>query len=92
MPTCCRLPSRPTGIDSCANGKPHGHGTGAYRRHQRRAERAEGRIVKSDDDLNVWIRDDGNHIPVLVQAKILVGSIKMELSGYEGLTNTIAKE
>ena len=52
----------------------------------------KGRIFKSNDDLNVWISDDGNHIPVLVQAKILVGSIKMELSGYEGLTNTIAKE
>jgi len=52
----------------------------------------KGRIFKSDDDLNVWISDDGNHIPVLVQAKILVGSIKMELSGYEGLANPMAKE
>ncbi len=52
----------------------------------------KGRIFKSNDDLNVWISDDGNHIPVLVQAKILVGSIKMELSGYEGLANTIARE
>jgi hypothetical protein len=52
----------------------------------------KGRIFKSDDDLNVWISDDGNHVPILVQAKILVGSIKMELSGYEGLANIIAKE
>ena len=52
----------------------------------------QGRIFKSNDDLNVWISDDGNHIPILVQAKILVGSIKMELSGYEGLANAIAKE
>lgn len=52
----------------------------------------QGRIFKSDDDLNVWISDDGNHIPILVQAKILIGSIKMELSNYEGLTNTMAKE
>ena len=52
----------------------------------------KGRIFKSNDDLNVWISDDGNHIPVLVQAKILVGSIKMELSGYEGLANPIERE
>ena len=52
----------------------------------------KGRIFKSNDDLNVWISDDGNHIPVLVQAKVLVGSIKMELSGAEGLANTLAKE
>lgn len=51
----------------------------------------EGRIFKGDDDLNVWITDDGNKIPVLAQAKVLVGSIKMELSGYEGLMHPIAK-
>ncbi|MBS1581413.1 MAG: DUF3108 domain-containing protein [Bacteroidetes bacterium] len=52
----------------------------------------EGRIFKTNEDLNVWITDDGNHIPVLAQAKVLVGSIKMELSGYEGLAHPIAKE
>jgi hypothetical protein len=52
----------------------------------------EGRVFKSNDDLNVWITDDPNHIPVLVEAKILVGSIKMELSDYSGLANPIAKE
>lgn len=52
----------------------------------------EGRIFKTNEDLNVWITDDANHIPVLAQAKVLVGSIKMELSGYEGLANPIAKE
>jgi hypothetical protein len=52
----------------------------------------EGRIFKGNDDLNVWITDDKNHIPVLAQAKVLVGSIKMELSEYEGLAHPIAKE
>ncbi len=51
----------------------------------------EGRIFKGNDDLNVWITDDGNRIPVLAQAKVLVGSIKMEISGYEGLAHPIAK-
>lgn len=52
----------------------------------------QGRIFKTNDDLNVWVTDDANHIPVLAQAKVLVGSIKMELSGYEGLVHPIAKE
>lgn len=52
----------------------------------------EGRIFKGNDDLNVWITDDGNRIPVLAQAKVLVGSIKMELSGYEGLAHPVAKQ
>jgi hypothetical protein len=52
----------------------------------------EGRIFKGNDDLNVWITDDGNRIPVLAQAKVLVGSIKMELSAYQGLAHPIARQ
>jgi hypothetical protein len=49
-----------------------------------------GRIFKSEDDLNVWISDDNNKIPLLAEAKILVGSIKMELDDYEGLKSPLA--
>lgn len=49
-----------------------------------------GRIFKKEEDLNVWITDDKNHIPVRAQAKILVGSVKMDLSGYENLANPLA--
>lgn len=51
----------------------------------------EGRVFKSSDDMTVWITDDENHIPILIKAKILVGSIKMEMVEYEGLANPIAK-
>lgn len=47
----------------------------------------KGRVFKKEEDLSVWITDDANHIPVLARAKILVGSIKMELTGYSGLAN-----
>lgn len=36
----------------------------------------EGTIFKGGEDLFVWVTDDKNKIPVLVEAKILVGSIK----------------
>jgi hypothetical protein len=49
-----------------------------------------GRIFKDEDDLNVWISDDNNKVPLLAEAKILVGSIKMELESYEGLTSPLA--
>ena len=45
----------------------------------------KGRIFKHEEDLEVWISDDLNHVPVLAQAKILVGAIKMELSACSGL-------
>ena len=51
----------------------------------------KGRVFKKEEDLSVWITDDKNLIPVLAQAKILVGSIKMELIQYSGLRNAIAK-
>lgn len=51
----------------------------------------EGRIFKTDEDLIVWVSDDRNKIPILAESKILVGSIKMELSDYEGLAREIAR-
>lgn len=50
-----------------------------------------GRIFKKEEDLNVWITDDKNHIPLRAQAKILVGSIKMDLTSYQNLANPVAK-
>lgn len=51
----------------------------------------KGRIFKKEEDLSVWITDDGNHIPILARAKILVGSIKMELKTYAGLSHQISQ-
>lgn len=51
----------------------------------------EGRIWKDENDLNVWISDDDNKIPLLAQTKILFGSIKMELTEYSELTHEISK-
>lgn len=51
----------------------------------------KGRIFKKEEDLSVWISDDKNHIPLMASAKIMVGSIKMELKKYSGLANPVAK-
>lgn len=45
----------------------------------------EGTIFKGGEDLEVWVTDDKNRVPVLVDAKILVGSVKAVLTGMEGL-------
>jgi len=47
----------------------------------------KGRVYKADEDLTVWISDDDNKIPILIQSKIIVGSIKAELISYEGLAH-----
>ncbi|MBR9831975.1 DUF3108 domain-containing protein [bacterium] len=50
-----------------------------------------GRIFNDEEDLTVYITNDKNKIPVLAKAKILVGSIRMELEDYSGLANPVAK-
>lgn len=51
----------------------------------------KGRIFKDEEDMVVWITDDANKIPVLAKAKVLVGSINMELVEYKNLRNPMAK-
>jgi hypothetical protein len=51
----------------------------------------KGRIFKHNDDLQVWISDDKNHIPIRAQANILVGSIRMDIMSWSGLANNPAK-
>jgi hypothetical protein len=45
----------------------------------------KGRIFKKQDDLSVWVTDDVHHLPILAQAKIQVGSVKMELKEFGGI-------
>lgn len=51
----------------------------------------KGRVFKDEEDMIVWITDDANKIPVLAKAKVLVGSINMELVEYKNLRNPMAK-
>jgi Protein of unknown function (DUF3108) len=46
------------------------------------------RVFKSSNDMTVWISDDANHIPIRVQSAIQVGSVKVDITGYEGLKNS----
>lgn len=48
-----------------------------------------GRYFKSENDVNFWITNDANKIPILVRAKIPVGTIKMHLVEWEGLKNEL---
>jgi len=50
----------------------------------------EGRVFENEEDLNVWITDDENKIPILVKSKLMVGSIKMEMTEWLGVANSIA--
>jgi Protein of unknown function (DUF3108). len=45
----------------------------------------DGTIFKGGEDLLVWISDDRNKVPIMVEAKILVGKVRAILQKAEGL-------
>lgn len=49
----------------------------------------EGTIFSGGEDMTVWVSDDDNRIPVLVEAKVLVGSIKAYLKTAKGVRNPV---
>jgi hypothetical protein len=46
--------------------------------------------------MRVWVSDDGNKVPLRVSSPITVGSVKVDLIGYQGLrhpfTSLISKK
>ncbi|HSN49692.1 MAG TPA: DUF3108 domain-containing protein [Bacteroidales bacterium] len=49
------------------------------------ARMVEGTIFRGDEDVMVWVTDDSNKIPVYIEAKILVGTVKAYLKDVKGL-------
>lgn len=45
----------------------------------------EGTIFEEGEYMEVYVTDDQNHIPVLIEAQILVGSIKAYLTSFQNL-------
>jgi hypothetical protein len=44
-----------------------------------------GTIFKGGEDMIVWVTDDENHVPVRIESQILVGSIKVDMTGFKNL-------
>lgn len=51
----------------------------------------KGRVFNDEEDVIFYVSDDKNKIPVLVEAKVLVGSVKLELTRAKGLAHPLAK-
>ena len=47
----------------------------------------EGSIFQGGEDMTVWVTNDANKVPILVEAKIIVGSIKAYIHKAVGLRN-----
>ena len=47
-----------------------------------------GRVFKEQESLTVWVTADKNKIPLRIKASLAVGSIRADLDGYKGLSNS----
>jgi hypothetical protein len=56
------------------------------------AKMVEGTIFRGDEDVLVWVTDDENKIPVYIQAKILVGTVKAYVKEMKGLLNPVSSQ
>jgi hypothetical protein len=45
----------------------------------------KGTVFEGGESMNVWVSDDGNHIPLRVETPLTVGSIKIDMMGYRNL-------
>ncbi|MDZ4667568.1 MAG: DUF3108 domain-containing protein [bacterium] len=49
----------------------------------------KGRVFKDDEALTLWVSDDDNKLPLMVESDIFVGSIKAELIKYSNVKNPL---
>lgn len=50
---------------------------------------ATGNVFADAYPMHVWVTDDKNKLPILAEAKVIVGSVKMELVQYNNLRNPV---
>ena len=50
----------------------------------------KGQIFEGGENMNVWITDDANHIPVRVESPLVVGKVKIDMMSHENLRHPLS--
>jgi hypothetical protein len=58
---------------------------GTYHTIELQPQLVEGYVFKKGDVMNIWVSDDKNRIPLMVESPIIVGTIKAVLKSSSGL-------
>jgi hypothetical protein len=61
------------------------HNMGRYKTLRFQPDVIAGNVFKEDSKMTVWVSDDANRIPILIESPVSVGSVKMVLKSYWGL-------
>ncbi len=64
---------------------------GVYRAYMVLPSLIKGRVFDDDAKMKIWISDDDNNIPLVIESPLAVGKVKAFLSGYENLKYPLAK-
>ncbi len=51
-----------------------------------------GNVFDEGQRMNIWISDDGNKIPLIIESPVSVGSLKVVLKEYEGLKHPLSSK
>jgi len=54
-------------------------------------ELIEGHVFDEDQTMDIWVSDDMNRIPLLIESPLSVGSAKAVLSEYQGLRHSLGE-
>lgn len=60
---------------------------GKYSAIKVRPELVVGNVFKKGDVMNIWVSNDKNKIPLLIESPVSIGSVKAVLKSYSGLRN-----
>lgn len=61
------------------------HGMGRYKTLKFQPDVIAGNVFTEETKMSVWVSDDDNRIPVLIESPVSVGSVKVVLKSYKGL-------
>lgn len=64
-------------------------GLGTFNTLKFKPQVQEGTVFDQPYPMTLWISDDDNKIPILVESGLIVGSVRLELLQFRGLRNTI---
>ncbi len=60
-------------------------GVGRFDTHAFSPQLIAGEVFKEGDEMTVWVSNDRNRIPLLIESPVSVGSVKAVLKSYQGL-------
>lgn len=67
-------------------------GLGTYNAIQITPEVIAGNVFNEDAEMKIWVSDDKNRVPLIIESPVSVGSVKVVLKEYENLKHPLSSK